>query len=50
MAKYNVTAVDTKWVDSDKAFGEEPMHIRSRIVARECKDFLDLEQEVTPES
>ena len=27
--------VDTKWVDTDAAFEEEPMHIRSRIVARE---------------
>ena len=50
MANTMSRTVDTKWVDSDKAFGEEPMHIRSRIVARECKDFLDLEQEVTPES
>ena len=37
MAKYNVTPVDTKWVDTDKAFEEEPMQIRSRIVAREFK-------------
>ena len=35
--KYNVTPVDTKWVDSDKAFGEEPMQIRPRIVASEFK-------------
>ena len=34
VAKYNVTPVDTKWVDTDKAFGEGAMHIRSRIVAR----------------
>ena len=34
MAKYNVTPVDTKWVDTDKAFGG-PMHTLSRIVARE---------------
>ena len=39
VAKYNVTPVDTKWVDTDKAFEEEPMQIRSRIVAR---DRLDL--------
>ena len=30
VAKYNVTPVDTKWVDSNKAFEEEPMQIRSR--------------------
>ena len=36
VAKYNVTPVDTKWVDIDKAF-EEPMQIRSRLVAKECK-------------
>ena len=24
MAKYNVTPVDTKWVDTDKAFEESP--------------------------
>ena len=34
VAKYIVTPVDTKWVDIDKAFEGEPMHIRSRIVAR----------------
>ena len=39
VAKYNVTPVDTKWVDTDKAFEEEPMQIRSRIVARECKQW-----------
>ena len=37
VAKYNVTPVDTKWVDTDKAFEGEPMQIRSRIVAREFK-------------
>ena len=37
VTKYNVTPVDTKWVDTDKAFEEEPMQIRSRIVAGECK-------------
>ena len=37
VAKYNVTPVDSKWVDTDKAFQEEPMQIRSRIVAREFK-------------
>ena len=37
VAKYNVTPVDTKWVDTDKAFEEGAMQIRSRIVAREFK-------------
>ena len=37
VAKYNVTLVDTKWVDTDKAFEEGPMQIRSRIVATEFK-------------
>ena len=37
VAKYNVTPVDTKWVDTDKAFEAYPMHIRSQIVAREFK-------------
>ena len=38
VAKYNVTPIDTTWVDTDKAFeGEEPMQILSRIVAREFK-------------
>ena len=37
VAKYNVTPVDTKWVDTDKAFKGEPMQIRTRIVARESK-------------
>ena len=35
--KYGVTPVDTKWVDTDKAFEEEPMQIRSRMCAREFK-------------
>ena len=35
LAKYNVTPVDTKWVDTDKAIEGEPMQIRKRIVARE---------------
>ena len=35
VAKYNVTPVDSKWVD--KACEVEPMQIRSRIVAREFK-------------
>ena len=37
VAKCNVAPVDTKWVDTDKAFEAEPMQIRSRIVAREFK-------------
>ena len=37
VAKYNVTPGDTTWVDTDKAFEEEPMKIRSRIVPREFK-------------
>ena len=36
-AKYGITPVDTKWVDTVKAFEGEPMQIRSRIVAREFK-------------
>ena len=35
VAKYSVTLIDSKWVDTDKAFEEEPMQIRSRSVARE---------------
>ena len=35
VAKYNVTPVDTKWVDIDRAFEGEPMQIRSRMVAKE---------------
>ena len=37
MAKYGITPVDTKWVDTDKAFEGEPMQIRSRTCAREFK-------------
>ena len=37
IAKYGITPVDTKWIDTDKAFEGEPMQIRSRIVAREFK-------------
>ena len=33
----STTPVDTKWADADKASEEEPMQIRSRIVAREFK-------------
>ena len=35
--KYGVTPVDTKWVDTVKAFEGEPMQIRSRMRAREFK-------------
>ena len=35
--KYGVTPIDTKWIDTDKAFEGEPMQIRSRICAREFK-------------
>ena len=35
--KYGITPVDTKWVDTDKAFDGEPMQIRSRMCARELK-------------
>ena len=37
VAKYKVTLIDTKWVDTDKAFEGEPLQIRSRIVATEFK-------------
>ena len=37
VAKFNVTPVDTEWVDTGKAFEEEPKQIRFRIVAREFK-------------
>ena len=35
--KYGITPVDTKWIDTDKAFEGEPMQIRSRMCAREFK-------------
>ena len=35
--RYGITPIDTKWIDTDKAFEGEPMQIRSRIVAREFK-------------
>ena len=37
VAKYGITPVDTKWVDTDKAFEGEPMQIRSRMCVREFK-------------
>ena len=38
-----ITPVDTKWVDTDKAFEGEPMQIRSRICAREYAGTPPLE-------
>ena len=35
--KYGITPIDTKWIDTDKAFEGEPMQIRSRMCAREFK-------------
>ena len=35
--KYGLTPVDTKWVDTDKAFEGEPMQFRSRMCAGEFK-------------
>ena len=32
--KYGISPVDTKWVDTDKAFEGEPMQIRSRMCER----------------
>ena len=37
VAKYGITPVDTKWIDTDKAFEGEPMQIRSRMCVREFK-------------
>ena len=37
IAKYQFTPVDTKWIDTNKAFEEEAMQISSRIVARESE-------------
>ena len=37
VAQYKITPVDTKWVDTNKSIEEEPMQIRSRVVAREFK-------------
>ena len=38
--KYGVTPVDTKRVDTDKAFEGEPMQIRSRMCARESSKVM----------
>ena len=35
--KYGITPIDTKWIDTDKAFEGEKLQIRSRICAREFK-------------
>ena len=37
VAKYQLTPIDTKWIDTDKALEEEQMQIRSQIVAREFR-------------
>ena len=37
VAKYGITPVDTKLIDTDKASEEEPFQIRSRMCAREFK-------------
>ena len=37
MAKYGITPVDTKWMDTDKTFEGGPIQIRSRMCAREFK-------------
>ena len=34
VAKYGITPVDTKWIDTDIAFEREPMKIRSRMCAK----------------
>ena len=36
-AQYQVTPVDLKWIDTNKASQRKPMQIRSRIVASEFK-------------
>ena len=50
VAQHKITPVDTKWFDTDKAFEEEPMQIRSRIVVREFKsdDRPDLYAGIPP--
>ena len=37
VTKYGITPVDTKWVDTDKAFEGESIQIRSRMCAKEFK-------------
>ena len=37
VAKYGITPVDTKWIDTDNAFEGKPMQIRSKMCAREFK-------------
>ena len=39
IAQYPVTPVNTKRIDTNKAFELEPMQIRSRIVAQEFKSY-----------
>ena len=50
VAKYIVTPIDTKWIDTDRAVEEEPMQVRPRTVAREFKsgDRPDLYTETPP--
>ena len=38
IAKYQLTPIDTQWIDTDKASQGEPMQMRSRIIAREFKN------------
>ena len=35
--EYRTQPVDTKWIDTDKAFEGEPIQVRSRLVAREFR-------------
>ena len=35
LESFKVAPVDTKWIDTNKPFEEEPMQIRSRLVERE---------------
>ena len=48
--QYQVTPVDTKLIDTSKAFEEKPLQIRSRTVAREFKsgDRPDLYAGISP--
>ena len=40
VTKYGITPVDTKWVDTDKAFEGEPMQIKSRMCVRESSKVM----------
>ena len=50
IAHYQVTPVDTRWIDTDKAFEGGPMQIRSWIVAREftSDEWTDLNAGTPP--